>query len=157
MAEKKSTKAGEESGVTEYDENYLGTSPEYQNSAYLTNAPIASDDAPEDPEEDDGTRPRRSELADAEQRVREHEVAMRSEVPENTETLSAIQAEVKPFGQWSAERESGRSGASAEVPEDTTKAELMEEARDLGVEGRSSMTKDELAAAVAEAQQNPSS
>jgi len=153
MAEKKSK---EESGVTEHDENYLGTSPEYENSAYLVTAPIAADGAPEDPEEDDGVRPRRSQLADAEQRVREHTEAMRSEVPENTETLSATQAEVKSFGDWKAERDAAHSGASAEADEDVTKSELMEEARDLEVEGRSSMTKDELAAAVAEAKQNPS-
>lgn len=38
-------------------------------------------------------------------------------------------------------------------PPEPTKAELQEQARDLGVEGRSSMTKEELAEAVEEAQE----
>jgi hypothetical protein len=51
------------------------------------------------------------------------------------------------------EADNGTTTDDAEVDTDTepTKAELLEEARDLDIEGRSTMTKDELAEAVEEA------
>jgi hypothetical protein len=118
--------AADEVGVTEHDSNYIGTNPEYENSAYIINAPVG------DGEEDEAT-----------QRVREHLEAMKQPA-----------AEVQSFEDWTAARAAESTGTTAEDDddaEDVSKADLMEEARDLEIAGRSSMTKDELAAAVADA------
>lgn len=130
MAERKTAKSdGDASGVTEHDDNYLGVAPEYQNSAYLATAPIVDEEGED-------------EVA---QRVREHEDAMAQ--PAN---------EVKSFEEWYGDRQAARQGTEEVDLEAVSKDELMEEARELDVEGRSSMNKEELAAAVETARQNPS-
>jgi hypothetical protein len=138
MAEKKSK--SDATGVTKHDENYLGTSPEYENSAYEVTAPIAAEEPDEPDDDDDEVGKRQVQEHESEQRVREHLEAMKQPQPE-----------VKAFSDWVGEREATRSGTTASTEEEASKADLMEEARDLDIPGRSSMTKDELAAAVADA------
>lgn len=128
------TKDGDATGVTEHDDNYLGTSPEYQNSAYETTAPVVASDAG-------------NEIED---RVREHVEAMAQPAPE-----------ARSFEDWVSERKAAREGTSTDDgddgDDDPTKAELLEEARELEIDGRSSMKKDELAAAIEDAKQEPQS
>jgi len=121
------TKDGDAVGVTEHDSNYLGTNPEYENSAYIGNAPVVEG------EEDEVTA-----------RVREH-----------VDAMAQPQSEVKSFADWTAARGAARSGevVTDDDDDDPTKTELMVEARELDIAGRSSMDKDELAAAVAEAKE----
>ena len=134
------TKDGDAVGVTEHDKNYLGTSPEYQNSAYEATAPILDDEA-----QDEAT-----------ERVREHVEAMVQPAPEG-----------RTFEDWVAGKKAAREGTSAEGgegvkaehidPEEVGKDELLEEARVLGIEGRSSMNKGELIDAIEAARQTPQS
>ena len=78
---------------------------------------------------------------------------------EEAEILPALRGAVSPqrleelgkaFADHRAQELSG-SGGTGTAPEDLTKAELYEEARKAGVEGRSKMVKDELAKAVQQA------
>ena len=75
------TKDGDAVGVTEHDDNYLGTNPEYENSAYIGNAPVTD------------------EVSEVEQRVRDH-----------VEAMVQPQSEVKSFSDWATERKQGREG-----------------------------------------------
>jgi hypothetical protein len=64
------------------------------------------------------------------------------------EELGAAFARVRE--QVAAERESGVEASRSESETDLTRDELYQKAKETGVEGRSSMTKDELARAVAD-------
>jgi hypothetical protein len=129
-----------DSGVREYDENYVGAAPDSKHSAYETDAPVADHD--EDPD-----------------------IEMRQRCKEHEEAMAQPQKEVQSFQDWVGERETGvggpgssrvsKSGPSASVASDPgdpddepTKTELYARATELEIAGRSTMDYDELRAAV---------